>query len=104
MSRRIATTSASKFADEARKIHYGETEERGIYGTATDDESSPSFGTRGSSFINSAGSSAGTTDPIAIGVFFGLSFDGESQVVHRQIVARPAIRFAADGTRRPASA
>lgn len=27
------------FADEARKIHYGETDERGIYGTATDDES-----------------------------------------------------------------
>ncbi len=27
-----------KFADEARKIHYGETEERGIYGQATRDE------------------------------------------------------------------
>lgn len=27
-----------KFADEARKIHYGETEARGIYGEATDQE------------------------------------------------------------------
>ncbi len=27
-----------KFADEARKIHHGETEARGIYGEATDDE------------------------------------------------------------------
>jgi len=27
-----------KFADEARKIHYGETEKRGIYGEATKDE------------------------------------------------------------------
>lgn len=27
-----------KFADEARKIHYGETEERGIYGNASHDE------------------------------------------------------------------
>jgi hypothetical protein len=27
-----------KFADEARKIHYGETETRGIYGEATDEE------------------------------------------------------------------
>ncbi len=27
-----------KFADEARKIHYGETEERGIYGETTPDE------------------------------------------------------------------
>ena len=27
-----------KFADEARAIHYGETEERGIYGEATSDE------------------------------------------------------------------
>lgn len=27
-----------QFADEARKIHYGETEERGIYGNATADE------------------------------------------------------------------
>lgn len=28
-----------KFADEARKIHYGETEERSIYGEATEAES-----------------------------------------------------------------
>ena len=28
-----------KFADEARKIHYGETQERSIYGEATDAES-----------------------------------------------------------------
>ena len=27
-----------KFADEARKIHFGETEARGIYGEATVDE------------------------------------------------------------------
>jgi len=27
-----------KFADEARKIHFGETEQRGIYGEATPDE------------------------------------------------------------------
>jgi len=27
-----------KFAEEARKIHYGESEERGIYGQTTDDE------------------------------------------------------------------
>ena len=27
-----------KFADEARKIHYGEVEERGIYGQATKEE------------------------------------------------------------------
>jgi len=27
-----------RFADEARKIHYGETEARGIYGEASDDE------------------------------------------------------------------
>jgi hypothetical protein len=27
-----------KFADEARKIHYGETEARGIYGEATDNQ------------------------------------------------------------------
>ena len=26
------------FADEARKIHHGESEERGIYGSASDDE------------------------------------------------------------------
>ncbi len=28
-----------KFADEARRIHYGETKERGIYGEATAEES-----------------------------------------------------------------
>lgn len=28
----------NQFAEEARKIHYGETENRGIYGEATDDE------------------------------------------------------------------
>ncbi len=27
-----------KFAEEARRIHYGESEERGIYGQATDEE------------------------------------------------------------------
>ena len=27
-----------KFADEARRIHYGEAEERGIRGVASDDE------------------------------------------------------------------
>ena len=27
-----------RFADEARKIHYGETEARGIYGEASDDQ------------------------------------------------------------------
>ncbi len=27
-----------KFADEARKIHYGETDQRGIYGETTDEE------------------------------------------------------------------
>ncbi|HVJ33943.1 MAG TPA: DUF1178 family protein [Terriglobia bacterium] len=27
-----------RFADEARKIHYGETEARGIYGEASDDD------------------------------------------------------------------
>lgn len=27
-----------KFADEARKIHYGETDKRGIYGETTDEE------------------------------------------------------------------
>ena len=27
-----------KFAEEARKIHFGETEARGIYGEATPDE------------------------------------------------------------------
>ncbi len=29
-----------KFADEARAIHYGEAEERGIFGEASDDEAS----------------------------------------------------------------
>jgi hypothetical protein len=29
-----------KFAEEARKIHYGETEKRGIYGEATEEEAS----------------------------------------------------------------
>ena len=29
-----------EFAEEARKIHYGETEARGIYGEATNDEAS----------------------------------------------------------------
>ncbi len=29
-----------QFADEARKIHYGENGERGIYGTTSDDEAS----------------------------------------------------------------
>ena len=29
-----------KFAEEARKIHYGEVEERGIYGEATEEERS----------------------------------------------------------------
>ncbi len=29
-----------KFAEEARKIHYGEAESRGIYGEATNDEAS----------------------------------------------------------------
>ena len=29
-----------KFAEEARRIHYGETEARGIYGEATDEEAS----------------------------------------------------------------
>ena len=28
----------NKFADEARKIHYGETDKRGIYGETTDEE------------------------------------------------------------------
>ena len=27
-----------RFAEEARRIHYGETDPRGIYGEATDDE------------------------------------------------------------------
>ena len=30
--------SVTKFADEARRIHYGETDERDIYGEATTDE------------------------------------------------------------------
>ena len=29
-----------KFAEEARKIHFGETDARGIYGEATPDEAS----------------------------------------------------------------
>ncbi len=29
-----------RFADEAKRIHYGEAEERGIYGQATDEEAS----------------------------------------------------------------
>lgn len=29
-----------KFAEEARRIHYGETDERGIYGEATNEETS----------------------------------------------------------------
>ena len=33
-----AENVGDKFADEARKIHYGETEERGIYGNASHDE------------------------------------------------------------------
>lgn len=33
-----AENVGDKFADEARKIHYGETEERGIYGNATHEE------------------------------------------------------------------
>lgn len=32
------TDVGSNFAEEARKMHYGETEERGIRGTATSDE------------------------------------------------------------------
>lgn len=41
MTRRIMADTedvGSKFAEEARKIHYGETEERGIRGRATQDE------------------------------------------------------------------
>lgn len=41
MTRRIMAQTedvGSKFAEEARKIHYGETEERGIRGRATPDE------------------------------------------------------------------
>jgi hypothetical protein len=33
-----AENVGDKFAEEARKIHYGEKEERGIYGNATHDE------------------------------------------------------------------
>lgn len=33
-----AENVGDRFAEEARKIHYGETEERGIYGHATHDE------------------------------------------------------------------
>jgi hypothetical protein len=35
---KTAENVGDKFADEARKIHYGETEERGIFGNATRDE------------------------------------------------------------------
>lgn len=41
MRRHVEQTAENvgdRFADEARKIHYGETEERGIYGNATADE------------------------------------------------------------------
>ncbi len=41
MRRHVEETAENvgdKFADEARKIHYGETEERGIFGNATADE------------------------------------------------------------------
>ena len=30
--------SAPKFAEEARKIHYGESDKRGIYGETSDEE------------------------------------------------------------------
>lgn len=33
-----AENVGDKFAEEARKIHYGESEERGIYGNATQDD------------------------------------------------------------------
>jgi hypothetical protein len=33
-----AENVGDRFADEARKIHYGESEERGIFGNATQDE------------------------------------------------------------------
>ena len=36
--RRTPTTSAPRFAEEARKIHYKEVEARGIYGEATGEE------------------------------------------------------------------
>lgn len=35
---KTAENVGDKFAEEARKIHYGEKEERGIYGQATRDE------------------------------------------------------------------
>lgn len=35
---KTAENVGDRFADEARKIHYGEKEERGIYGQATRDE------------------------------------------------------------------
>ncbi len=41
MAKRVLATTADvgdRFAEEARKIHYGETEERGIRGRATRDE------------------------------------------------------------------
>ena len=37
-ARKNADYVGDKFADEARKIHFGETEARGIYGEATVDE------------------------------------------------------------------
>jgi hypothetical protein len=36
--RQNADYVGDKFADEARKIHFGETEKRGIYGEASVDE------------------------------------------------------------------
>ena len=39
MLKRNADYVGPKFADEARKIHHGETRERSIYGEATDAES-----------------------------------------------------------------
>ena len=36
--RENAENVGTKFAEEARKIHFGETEQRGIYGEATADE------------------------------------------------------------------
>ncbi|MFO1034993.1 MAG: DUF1178 family protein [Hyphomicrobiales bacterium] len=35
---KTAENVGDRFAEEARKIHYGETEERGIYGSASRDE------------------------------------------------------------------
>lgn len=43
LRRRIEESSENvgdRFADEARKIHYGESDTRDIYGTATEDEAS----------------------------------------------------------------